>query len=299
VRAEVMSGHPLAVALEGHPSTFPDLYRAVVATGEQSGDLPAVLARLADYLERREAVRQRAGLALVYPAIVAGIALLIVVGLLVYVAPQVVEVFERSRQSLPLLTRVMMGLSGAIYSHAAWLVAAAVVLAMGVRALYGRRAFRYRCHAMILKAPVLGSLVRGAESARFASSLAILIGSGVPLLHALATGGKVVSNLVLRHATDHAIRQVREGASLHGALRSTGQFPAIFVHMVASGEASGRLGHMLSQAARQQEAENDARARLLTSLLEPAIIVVMGVFVLLVVLAVLLPIIEMNQLIRA
>ncbi len=298
VRAEVLSGHALAAALEQHPSSFPELYRALVATGEHSGELAKVMSRLADYLERRGAMREDAGLALLYPAIVAAVALVILVGLLTYVVPQVVEVFERSRQSLPFLTRALVWASGALSGNLGLIGIGLAGLGIAVRVAYARASVRARCHAALLDAPLLGRLVRGADTARLASTLGILVESGVPLMQALAAGAKVVNNLTLRGAVEDAARRVREGSSLHRALGSHKVFPALFLHLVASGEASGRLAHMLSQAARQQEAENAARIRLLTGILEPAIIVVMGAVVLLVVLAVLLPIIEMNQLVR-
>jgi len=297
VRAEVLSGHALAAALEQHPSSFPDLYRALVATGEQSGELPKVMARLADHLERREAMRQDAGLALLYPGIVAVVALAILIGLLTYVVPQVVEVFEHSRQSLPFLTRALVWSSAALSGNLLFILVLFVILGVGARIAYARPAIRLRCHAALLDAPVIGQLVRGGDTARLAGTLAILLASGVPLMPALGAGTKVVRNLLLRAAVEEAALRVREGSSLHRALAGTKLFPALFLHLVASGEASGRLPHMLGQAARQQEAENATRIRFLTGILEPVIIVLMGVVVLLVVLAILLPIIEMNQLV--
>jgi general secretion pathway protein F len=298
VRAEVVSGHSFAAALDRYPSTFSDIYRALVSTGEQSGELAAVMARLADYLERRQALRQSAGLALLYPAIVALVGLLIVAGLLAYVVPQVVQVFEQSRQSLPLLTRAMLEISSFVRGNFASLVLGGIALGVFLRATYSRPATRAKWHAMLLRAPVLGPLAQGSDTARLASTLAILVGSGVPLLQALLAGGKVMKLLPLRAAVDDAAERVREGSSLHRALASRKLFPPIFVHLVSSGEASGRLAHMLGQAARQQEAESDARLGILTRVLEPAVIVALGLLVLLVVLAILLPIIEMNALVR-
>jgi len=298
VRAEVMSGHSLSTALERYPSSFPDIYRALVSTGEHSGELSAVMTRLADYLEAREAVRQSAGLALLYPAIVAVVALLIVAGLLTYVVPQVVQVFEQSRQTLPLLTRVMLATSGFLRSNIVYLGVGLIGLGFLLRAAYARETVRARWHAFVLRLPVLGKLAQGADTARLASTLAILVGSGVPLLQALVAGARVTRSLPLRQAVEDAAQQVREGTSLHRALARRKLFPAIFIHLVASGEASGRLAHMLNQAARQQEAENAARIGVLTRIFEPAVIVALGLLVLLVVLAILLPIIEMNALVR-
>lgn len=298
VRAEVLSGQPLAASFERYPSSFPEIYRALVRAGEHSGELAAVMSSLADYLERRQATRQSAGLALLYPAIVAAVALAIVLGLLTYVVPQVVEVYAQSRQSLPLLTRMLLWASAALQGKLVFFAGFLIVLAAGLRMAYRREGVRKSWHARLLKLPLLGPLVLGIDTARLASSLGILAGGGVPLLHALAAGARVVNNLALREAVEQAQQRVREGTSLHRALAAARVFPPIFIHLVASGEASGRLAHMLAQAGRQQEVENDARIRLLTGILEPALILAMGVLVLLIVLAILLPIIEMNQLVR-
>ncbi len=298
VRAEVLGGQPLAASLERYPTSFPETYRALVHAGEHSGELATVMVSLADYLERRQATRQSAGLALLYPAIVAAVALCIVVGLLTYVVPQVVEVYAHSRQTLPLLTRMLLWASEALQGK---LVHAAVLLlALGavLRLAYQREPVRKGWHARLLRLPLVGPLLLGLDTARLASTLGILSAGGVPLLQALAAGARVVRNTALREAVEQAQQRVREGTSLHRALAASGRFPVIFVHLVASGEASGRLAHMLAQAGRQQEVENDARIRLLTGVLEPALILAMGALVLLIVVAILLPIIEMNQLVR-
>jgi general secretion pathway protein F len=298
VRAEVLAGQSLAAAFDRFPASFPDIYRALVGAGEQSGDLSGVMSRLADYLESRQAMSQTAGLALLYPAIVASVALLIVVGLLTYVVPQVVEVFQNSRQELPFLTRALLWLSAALQGNLWLIVAIAVALAVGARLAWAREAWRARWQARLLRWPVIGPLLLGIGTARLASTLAILVGGGVPLLQALGASARVVGSLPLRSAVEEAGRLVREGTSLHRALDSRKIFPPIFIHLVASGESSGRLAHMLQQAARHQEMENERRIRLLTGILEPAVIVAMGIVVLLVVLAILMPIIEMNQLVR-
>jgi general secretion pathway protein F len=298
VRTEVLSGQGLAAALDRYPSSFPDLYRALISTGEHSGELARVMSSLADHLERRQQLQQSAGLALLYPAIVATVALLIVVGLLTYVVPQVVQVFQQSRQALPFLTRALLWVSDALRGQLLFIGIAAAALGLGLRAAYAREPTKRRWHALLLRLPVLGQLIQGIDTARLASTLAILVGSGVPLLQGLAAGARIVKNLPLRQAVENAVQLVREGSTLHRALGGSKLFPPIFIHLISSGEASGRLAHMLSQAARQQELENETRIRLLTGILEPAIIVAMGVVVLLVVLAILLPIIEMNQLVR-
>jgi general secretion pathway protein F len=298
VRAEVLSGQSLAAALDQVPSSFPDIYRALVSTGEQSGDLASVMSRLADYLESRRAMAQSAGLALLYPAIVAGVALLIVAGLLTYVVPQVVQVFQHSRQELPFLTRAMLWLSAALQGSWPFIGVAVAAIAVAARAAWSSQSWRARWQARLLKLPILGPLLQGIATARLAATLAILVSSSVPLLQALAAGARVLGILPLRAAVEEAARLVREGSSLSRALDRRKLFPPIFIHLVASGEASGRLAHMLQQAARHQEIENERRIRLLTGILEPLVIVTMGLVVLLIVLAILLPIIEMNQLVR-
>jgi general secretion pathway protein F len=298
VRAEVLSGHSLAAAFDRFPASFPDIYCALIGAGEQSGDLAGVMSRLADYLESRQAMSQSAGLALLYPAIVASVALLIVIGLLAYVVPQVVEVFQQSRQELPLLTRALLWMSAALQGNYVWLIAVAAALLIGARAAWKREAWRARAQAQLLRWPVIGQLLLGIGTARLASTLAILVGGGVPLLQALSASARVMGSLPLRAAVEEAARLVREGSTLHRALDSRKIFPPIFIHLVSSGESSGRLAHMLQQAAKHQELENERRIRLLTGILEPAVIVAMGIVVLLVVLAILMPIIDMNQLVR-
>lgn len=297
VRAEVLAGQSLAAALERYPSSFPETYRALVRAGEHSSELATVMASLADYLERRQATRQSAGLALLYPAIVAAVALCIVLGLLAYVVPQVVEVYAHSRQTLPLLTRMLLWASEALQGKLLYSAAFIVVLAAVARFAYRRAALRKRWHARLLRLPLFGPLLLGLDTARLASSLSVLTAGGVPLMHALAAGARVVKNLALRDAVEQARERIREGTSLHRALAASRLFPVILIHLVASGEASGRLAHMLAQGSRQQEVENDARIRLLTGVLEPALIVAVGALVLLIVVAILLPIIEMNQLV--
>jgi general secretion pathway protein F len=298
VRGEVLAGHSLARALQKYPRVFPDLYITLVATGEQSGRLGEVMERLADYTESHQALRQKVGLAFVYPAIVTLVAGAVVLGLLTYVVPQVVNVFQNTNQTLPWLTRALIGLSDFIRASW-WLWLAVIVVAVWtVRRALHRPPTRLRFHRWLLRLPLAGALVRGVNSAQLASTLAILVGSGVPLLAALQAGGGVVNNLPMRQAVEDAARKVREGGSLSRALAAARLFPPMLVHMIASGEASGRLVHMLERAAAQQSREMENRVMGLTSLLEPLLIVVMGVVVLVIVLAILLPIFEMNQLVR-
>ena len=298
VRGEVLAGHTLARSLQKYPRVFPELYVTLVAAGEQSGRLGEVMERLADYTESHQALRQKVGLAFVYPAIVTLVAGAVVLGLLTYVVPQVVSVFQNTNQSLPLLTVALIGLSDFLRTTWwLWLAVIAVAVWAARRAL-ARPGPRLRFHRWLLRLPLVGTMVRGVNSAQLASTLGILVGSGVPLLAALQAGAGVVNNLPMRHAVEEAARKVREGGSLSRALAVSRLYPPMLVHMIASGEASGRLVHMLERAAEQQGREMENRVMGLTSLLEPLLIVVMGAVVLVIVLAILLPIFEMNQLVR-
>lgn len=298
VRAELLAGHTLAQSMGRYESVFPDIYRALVRAGEASGELGKVMLRLADYTESRQALRQKVILAFVYPAIVTTVALLVVTGLLVYVVPKVVEVFQQSHQVLPLLTRMLIGLSDALQAIGIYVLLALVASGFAIRAMLQRESIRYQWHLRLLRLPVMGRLVRGINTARMASTLAILAGSGVSLLAALNAAAGVVNNLPMRHALEEAARKVREGVSLSRALGVSGLFPPILVHLIASGEASGQLDTMLERAAAQQEQEVSGYTAVLTSLLEPLLILIMGGVVLLIVLAILMPIIDMNQMVR-
>jgi general secretion pathway protein F len=266
--------------------------------GEESGALPTVLQHLADYLDARQALRQKTSLALLYPALVAGVAVLVVSGLLIYVVPQVVQVFQQSRQSLPLLTRAMIGLSDFLRATWPYLLGTIAAMAWAARVALRRPATRRRWDVLLLGLPWLGSLIRGVNTSRFASTLAILVGGGVPLLSALGSGARVVTNTVMREAVERAIGRVREGASLARSLGETRAFPPLLVHLVASGEASGKLEQMLERAARLETQALERRLAVFLTVLEPVMILFMGGMVLMIVLAILLPIIEINQLVR-
>jgi general secretion pathway protein F len=298
VKSEVTAGVSLAGALGAYEKSFPDFYRALVSGGEESGALPAVLQHLADYLDARQALKDKTGLALLYPILVTIVAVLIVTGLLIYVVPQVVQVFQQSRQSLPWLTRALIALSDFLRGAWPYLLVIAVGAAVAAHTALRRPAARRRWHALVLRLPWLGPLIRGINTSRFASTLAILVGGGVPLLPALASGARVMTSVVLRESVEHAIGRVREGASLARALGETREFPPLLVHLVASGEVSGKLAHMLGRAAQLETRALERRLAIFLALLEPAMIMVMGGIVLLIVLAILLPIIELNQLVR-
>ncbi len=298
VKSEVMTGLSLAAALGSYERSFPGFYRALVLGGEESGALPRVLQHLAGYLDARQALQQKITLALLYPVLVSVVAFLIVGGLLAYVVPQVVQVFQQSRQSLPLLTRGLIALSDFLNVAWPWLIALIAGGWFGAVQALRQEAVRRRWHRLLLRLPGLGALIRGVNTARFASTLAILVGGGVSLLTALQSASRVMSNLVLREAVDHAIERVREGATLARALEAGKEFPPLLTHLIASGEASGKLGTMLERAAALETQTLERRLAVFLTVLEPAMILVMGGVVLLIVLAILLPVIEINQLVR-
>jgi len=298
VRSEVIAGHGIASALGRFPRDFPEVYRALVSAGEQSGDLAVVMSRLADWVESRSALTQRVTMAFLYPGIVTTVALLVIMGLLTYVVPQVVGVFAQTRQKLPLLTVMLIAMSDFLRAWWWLLAATAGALALGGHTLLKQPAVRLVWDARLLDLPIVGRLVRGLNTARFASTIAILASGGVPLLRALEAGAQTLGNRALRNNVDDAINRVREGAALSRALGVQGGFPPMLVHLIASGEATGELPAMLERAALLQSQEVERRTMTLTALMEPLLILAMGAIVLLIVLAVLMPIIEINQLVR-
>jgi general secretion pathway protein F len=298
VKTEVTSGQSLAGAFGVYEKSFPDFYRALVHGGEESGALPTVLQHLADYLDARQALKQKAGLALLYPVLVTVVALAIVTGLLVYVVPQVVQVFQQSRQTLPLLTRSLIAVSDALRASWPYIVALIIAIAVAARYALRRESARRSWDTFLLRLPWVGALIRGINTSRFASTLAILVGGGVPLLSALSSAARVMTNLVMRKSLERAIERVREGASLARALGEARVFPPLLIHLVASGEVSGKLEQMLNRAAHLETQALERRIAVFLTLLEPVMILVMGGVVLLIVLAILLPIIEINQLVH-
>jgi len=297
-RADLMGGASFADALANHPRDFADIYRALVSSGEQTGQLAKVLSQLADYIERRNALVQKLRLAFTYPAIVTVVAFLIVIFLLTYVVPQIVSVFASTKQQLPLLTTIMLALSGFV-RHWGWLVALIVVVGW----LLWQRSLRdperkLRWHRWLLRAPMIGRFQRSLNTSRFASTLAITTSAGVPILRALHTSRDTLSNMAMRQQVDEATNAVREGVSLARALGEQQHFPPMLIHMIRAGEATGELPAMLERAAQMQAQDLERRGLTIAGLLEPMLILTMGVVVLLIVLAVLMPIIEINQLVR-
>lgn len=298
VRSRVMEGRSLSIGLEDFPNAFSDFYRSTVDAGEQSGHLDVVLEKLADYTENRQIMRQKITLALVYPILLTLVAILVVAGLLAYVVPQVVQVFEHIGQELPALTRGLIAFSDFLQANGITIaIGTLLVLVAGVVALRrpGPRRFY---HGLLLRLPLVGRVVRSTNAASFARTLSILAASGVPVLDAMRISGQVVGNLPMRDVVAEASARVREGESIHEALRRGGHFPPMTIHLIASGESSGQLEQMLQRAAENQEQEVQGLVATVLGLFEPLMILSMGGVVLVIVLAILLPIFEMNQLVQ-
>lgn len=298
VRDDVRAGHRLGEALAAHPRDFPEIYLALVDAGEQSGDLAQVLEKLADYIESRGALRNKVLTAFIYPIIVTVVSIGIVIFLLSYVVPQVVGAFSQAHQTLPLLTRMMLAASDFTSN---W----GLVTAIGLAAMFGLWRLRLRnpaarlaWHTRVLRMPVVGRYAMGVDVARFAATLAILTGSNVPLLTALDAARRTLNNRKLQQAVDEATSRVREGSPLAQALQVQKVFPPLLIHLVGSGERTGELPAMLDRAAGVLSLELERRAMTMTALLEPLMILIMGGIVLVIVLAVMMPIIEINQLVQ-
>ena len=298
VRTRVLEGQSLARGLGMFPESFPDIYRSMVDAGEQSGRLDEVLSRLADYTENRQNLQQKVLLAFIYPALVTLVASAVVIGLLVYVVPQVTRVFENTGQALPLITVVLISISDFVRTGGWWWLSIGLMTIIVLRLALREPHLRLRWHYWLLRLPLVGRLLRGTNAARLSSTLGILTASGIPLLNAMQSAVQTVTNLPMRAAVEDALRQVREGGSLSRALGKTRLFPPMVIHLIASGEATGKLDQMLERAAVAQTRELENWVRALTALLEPLLILAMGAIVLFIVLAILLPIFEMNQLIK-
>ena len=295
-RAKVLEGHTLASGLDDFPQAFPVVYRATVAAGEQAGQLDSVLERLADYTESRHSLRQRISHALVYPIVLTTLALTIVIFMLIYIVPKVVGVFETMGQELPILTRALIALSAFLQSWWWAVLALLIATVFAIKRVLRSENARRRLHWWILKVPVLGRVTQGLNTARFARTLSILSSSGVPVLEALRIGASVVSNLPMRDAVEDTGVRVREGAAIGRSLALSKLFPPMSIRLISSGEASGELDNMLERAATHQENEMDNLLGTMLNILEPALIIVMGLLVLAIVMAILLPIFQVNQL---
>lgn len=298
VRSKVLEGHTLASALADFPAIFSDLYRATVEAGEQAGHLDVVFERLAEYTEFRHQVQQKILLALLYPVLLCVVALLIVIALLAYVVPQVIKVFENIGQTLPLLTKLLIATSNVFNDY--WLImfVGIVVLVLSARWLFGQAVFKETVQRFLLRMPLVSRIIKTSNAARFARSLSILTASGVSVVDGLQLSAKVLSNIPMKRAVEEASRRVREGESLHRTLAKCGYFPPLTIHLIASGEASARLEEMLDRAAVAQEKEVEMLLAAALGIFEPVLILLMGGVVLSIVMAILLPIMDLNQLVK-
>jgi general secretion pathway protein F len=296
VRARVLEGQGLAVGLDQFPRAFPAVYRATIAAGAQTRHLPAVLNRLADFMEERQAMRQRLRLALIYPVVLSVVAFAVVIGLLTFVVPEVVKVFEQMERELPPLTRYLIATGDFLRAYGLVLLAALLVAGWSVTALLRKPAVRLVADRLLLRLPIAAGLIQDADSARFARTLSILLGSGLSMLEALHIALAAIANHATRIEVEGAIERVREGASLSQSLaRVTGLRP-LLAHLVANGEQSGELPRMLDSSAEAHERGLQTRLAIALGLAEPALILIMGSVVLVIVLAILLPIFDMNRL---
>ncbi|MGO3983862.1 type II secretion system inner membrane protein GspF [Pseudomonas sp. SAS7] len=297
VNEQVTQGHTLADALGRYPQAFPMVYRATVAAAERSGYLPDVFERLADHGERQQALRQKVQLAMVYPMILLLVSLLVVGFLLGYVVPDVVQAFARDQAQLPFATRLLIGLSEFTGRFGLLVIAALLACVLATRWALRQPARRARWDALALRLPMWGAFIRASDAARFVATLATLGRSGVALVDAMHIGAAVTSNLALRERLGSAARELAEGASLATSLARCAALPPLTLHMIASGERAGELDAMLERAADLQEKHLASRISLLVSLCEPLMLLVMGAIVLFIVLAILLPILNLNQLV--
>jgi len=298
VRSRVAEGHTLAHAMGEFPRVFNEMYRAMVNAGEHAGFLGPVLQQLAEYTEQRQYTGQKLKMAMIYPFILVGVAFAVVLLLLVFVVPELVGIFEHSKRELPALTRGLIATSDFFQNYGAWLLAGLAVAFLAFQRLLRNPVRKKRWHALLLRIPGISRVVIAMDTARFASTLSILMASGVPLLESLRIAGQVLTNLVLRQDSQEVAERVQKNSSLNRALRESGRFPPMMVHMVASGEASGELEGMLERSATNQERELEMTMGTLMSLFEPLMVVFMGGMVLTIVLAILLPIFDLNTMVN-
>ena len=296
VHKGVVEGQTLADAMAREPKSFPPIYRAMVSAGESSGSLPAISERLADLMEKQAAIRGKIITALAYPMILALVAMLVVVGLMVSVVPRIVEQFDNAKTDLPPITDIVIAISGFMANYW-WLILALLLLAIAGLLLGLRNAqFRYRFDGFLLRIPFIGRLIRDVHAARLARTLSTMVASRLPLLDGMQLTARTVRNTVLRRSMEQIVERIRGGGSLSGALKSTGHFPPLLVYLAASGEASGQLDTMLERAADYLEREFENFTTTVLSLLEPAIIVIMGGLVAVIILSILLPILQLQDL---
>jgi len=297
VRTKVLEGHSLADGLSAFPSVFDQLYRAMVSAGEKSGHLDTVLDRLADYTEQRQQMKSKLLQAMIYPIILTLVAISVIAILLATVVPKVVEQFIHMKQQLPFSTRFLMGASDLVRDYGLWFLLLTAILLICWGSWVKKPLNRRQYHAMLLRLPVIGRVSRGLNTARFARTLSILNSSAVPLLDGMRISGEVLSNDEAKIRVAEAAERVREGGSLRASLEQTKLFPPMMLHMIASGERSGELDNMLERAADNQDREFESQVNIALSIFEPALVVSMAVIVLFIVLAILQPILQLNNMI--
>jgi general secretion pathway protein F len=296
VRSKVTEGHALASALRDFPQAFSALYCSTVSAGEKSGHLDVVLQRLADYTEQQFAMRQKIQHALIYPSLMIFVAVGIVGFLLEYVVPKMIAVYSNVGQALPMMTQILIGFSHSVTSYGLYVLLAIISLTYFFRRrMKTNENFRIRVHTLLLRIPVIGAAIKTVNTARFSRTLAILSSAGVSVLEAMKISAALVTNLPIRAAIEAATNRVREGANIHLALKQTHYFPPMSIHLIASGEASGQLEAMLERAANNQDNDINNLIETTLALFEPAIILTMGIIVLFIVLAILLPIFQLDQ----
>ena len=298
VRSKVAEGHTLAHAMGQFPAAFGDMYRAMVTAGEQAGQLSPVLERLADYTESRQHTAQKLQMALIYPFVLIAVAVAVVSALMVFVVPELVGIFAHTKKELPALTTGLIATSDFLRDFGAWLLVGLILSVLVSQSLLKKSNVRLTWHAFLLRLPGLNRVLVSMDSARFASTLSILMASGVPLLEALRIASAVMTNQVLRRSSQAVAVRVQEGSSLNKALAEEKMFPPMMIHMVASGETSGDLETMLSRSALNQERELEMTLGTVMGLFEPLMVVFMGGLVLLIVMAILLPIFDLNTMVR-
>ena len=295
---ELHSGVPLSKAMQGQPATFDKLYQSVVAAAEQSGLMAPVLTQFAEFLEKKQATRQKVIAAMVYPVMLISISFLVMIVLMTYVIPQVTRVFESTRQKLPFMTEVVMNISAFLNNWGLVLLLSVIVLGWLVRRILKNPEMRLRFDTRCLSMPLIGPVLLAHETARFSNTMSMLVGANVPILSALKSSRDTLSNTYLKAAVETTELQVREGSALSRALGAQGVFSPLFVHMLRSGEATGQLAEMLKFGAENAEFEADKTTKMFTSVLEPVMIMLMGSMVLVIVMAVMQPILEMNSGVR-
>ncbi|MFC7290353.1 type II secretion system inner membrane protein GspF [Hirschia litorea] len=295
VRANVVEGQTLSDAMSGQRLAFNSLYTSIIAAGEGAGALDSVMSRLADYQEKSEDMRGKVVAAMIYPAVLAVVALMVVVALLVFVVPRVVEQFDTMGQTLPLLTQIMVNISGFLQSYGVFIIGGLAVGFIVLSNVSKVERVKRRLDKISLNLPIIGEVVRSVTAARFARTFATLASSGAPVLDCLRAARETTPNLVLRDAVEKVIEDVREGGSLSASMARTGAFPPLVTHMAAGGEASGQLGVMFDKGAEYLEREFEKTSSVALGLLEPIITVIMGGLVMLIILAIMLPILQLNS----